>query len=140
MGSLLETKQGHRSIATFDQSKSIVWTQVQVKIVQTAERFLRSAATACRASSSVRLCNFSALWFRSPHFRRRHQFIEDHLSLSLFAGDRDFSTHDWAINELGRSNHERVKRVCQRLVEIGVSAWFDETVMRGDINHTVSLI
>ena len=50
-----------------------------------------------------------------------------------------FLTHDWANDELGRSNHERVKRVYQHLVEIGVSACFDETVMRGDINHTVSL-
>jgi hypothetical protein len=30
-----------------------------------------------------------------------------------------------------------VKRVYHRLKEIGVSAWFDEEAMRGDINHTV---
>jgi hypothetical protein len=30
-----------------------------------------------------------------------------------------------------------VKRVYHRLEELGVSAWFDEEAMRGDINRTV---
>jgi hypothetical protein len=50
-----------------------------------------------------------------------------------------FLTHDWADDELGRSNHARVKRVYHRLKELGVSAWFDEVQMDGDINGTVSV-
>ena len=48
-----------------------------------------------------------------------------------------FLTHDWANDELGRNNHDRVKRVYHRLTELGVTAWFDEEAMRGDINNTV---
>jgi len=49
-----------------------------------------------------------------------------------------FLTHDWANDELGRSNHDRVRRVYHRLKAMGVSAWFDEEEMRGDINGTVT--
>ena len=48
-----------------------------------------------------------------------------------------FLTHDWADDELGRSNHARVKLVYHRLREMGISAWFDEEEMRGDINGKV---
>ena len=42
-------------------------------------------------------------------FFRRRQFIEDVLSLSLsLQATEIFLTHDWADDELGRSNHERV--------------------------------
>ena len=34
----------------------------------------------------------------------------------------------------------QVKRVYQRLTELGVSAWFDEDAMKGDINATVSFL
>jgi hypothetical protein len=50
-----------------------------------------------------------------------------------------FLTHDWGEDELGRSNHDRVRRVYQRLGELGVSAWFDEVQMDGDINEKVSV-
>ena len=49
-----------------------------------------------------------------------------------------FLTHDWANDELGRNNHERVKKVYHRLTELGVTAWFDEEAMRGDINNTMA--
>ena len=51
-----------------------------------------------------------------------------------------FLTHDWADDELGRNNHERVKRVYHRLKELGVPAWFDEEAMHGDVNRTVSFL
>ncbi|KAJ1480460.1 hypothetical protein T484DRAFT_1901078 [Baffinella frigidus] len=45
-----------------------------------------------------------------------------------------FLTHDWGTDELGRDNHDRVKRVYNRLKELGVSPWFDEVHMDGDTN------
>jgi hypothetical protein len=48
-----------------------------------------------------------------------------------------FLTHDWADDELGRSNHARVKHVYLRLKAMGITAWFDEEEMRGDINGKV---
>eukprot|EP00290_Baffinella_frigidus_P005559 CAMPEP_0180116170 /NCGR_PEP_ID=MMETSP0986-20121125/218_1 /TAXON_ID=697907 /ORGANISM="non described non described, Strain CCMP2293" /LENGTH=292 /DNA_ID=CAMNT_0022054911 /DNA_START=199 /DNA_END=1077 /DNA_ORIENTATION=- len=49
-------------------------------------------------------------------------------------GTQIFLTHDWADDELGRSNHARVKHVYLRLKAMGITAWFDEEEMRGDIN------
>eukprot|EP00290_Baffinella_frigidus_P011452 CAMPEP_0180141772 /NCGR_PEP_ID=MMETSP0986-20121125/15136_1 /TAXON_ID=697907 /ORGANISM="non described non described, Strain CCMP2293" /LENGTH=466 /DNA_ID=CAMNT_0022084747 /DNA_START=199 /DNA_END=1595 /DNA_ORIENTATION=+ len=49
-----------------------------------------------------------------------------------------FLTHDWGTDEHGRDNHARVKRVYHRLKELGVSAWFDEVQMDGDINGTMT--
>ncbi|KAJ1491265.1 hypothetical protein T484DRAFT_1775269 [Baffinella frigidus] len=48
-----------------------------------------------------------------------------------------FLTHDWADDELGRSNHDRVKRVYRGLKDMGISAWFDEEELSGDINQKV---
>jgi len=54
-------------------------------------------------------------------------------------GTQIFLTHDWGTDELGRDNHERVKRVHTRLREHGVPSWFDEEEMRGDINQKVGM-
>ena len=40
-----------------------------------------------------------------------------------------FLTHDWGIDEHGRNNHERVKRVNDWLKAHGVATWFDEEKM-----------
>lgn len=48
-----------------------------------------------------------------------------------------FLTHDWGVDELGRSTHARVAHVNTRLKELGVSAWFDEEEMKADINAKV---
>ena len=45
-----------------------------------------------------------------------------------------FMTHDWGQDEVGRSNHERVKRFNALLKERhGISTWFDEDEMSGDV-------
>ena len=49
-----------------------------------------------------------------------------------------FLTHDWGVDELGRSNHERVARVNQALKKRGLKTWFDEEMMRGDINEKMA--
>ena len=49
-----------------------------------------------------------------------------------------FLTHDWGKDELGRDNHARVSEVCKRLKQAGLAPWFDEELMRGDINKTMS--
>ena len=54
-------------------------------------------------------------------------------------GTQIFLTHDWGHDELGRDNHERVKRVHSRLRAHGVASWFDEEEMRGDINQKVAM-
>ena len=74
-------------------------------------------------------------------FFRPRQLSEDFFTLCLSAQETEiFLTHDWANDELGRNNHERVKRVYHRLKELGVAAWFDEDAMKGDINATVIIL
>jgi len=49
-----------------------------------------------------------------------------------------FLTHNWAPDEKGRNNHERVSAVCKYLRDRGFEPWFDEERMRGDINNTMA--
>ena len=42
-----------------------------------------------------------------------------------------FLTHDWGTDELGRPNHDRVKRVNAWLKQRGIVPWFDEEMMEG---------
>ena len=42
-----------------------------------------------------------------------------------------FLTHDWGTDELGRPNHDRVKRANAWLKQRGIVAWFDEEMMEG---------
>ena len=49
-----------------------------------------------------------------------------------------FLTHDWGKDELQRDNHARVSEVCKRLKAAGLTPWFDEDQMRGDIHKTMS--
>ena len=49
-----------------------------------------------------------------------------------------FLTHDWGIDEYGRENHKRVGLINSGLKHAGVSAWFDEEQMRGDINKQMT--
>jgi hypothetical protein len=37
-----------------------------------------------------------------------------------------FLSHDWGIDELGRNNHHRVKRINEKLKAKGINTWFDE--------------
>ena len=48
-----------------------------------------------------------------------------------------FLSHDWGKDELGRSNHDRVKKIFQALKEKGLSLWFDEEYMEGDIDEAM---
>jgi len=44
-----------------------------------------------------------------------------------------FLTHNWAPDELGRSNHDRVAKVFQNLRAQGMKNWFDEEEMGGNV-------
>ena len=44
-----------------------------------------------------------------------------------------FLTHTWQQDELGRNNHERVKKVHHKLKRMGINSWFDEERMHGDV-------
>ena len=44
-----------------------------------------------------------------------------------------FLTHTWQPDELGRNNHERVKKVHHKLKRMGINSWFDEERMHGDV-------
>lgn len=44
-----------------------------------------------------------------------------------------FLSHDWGVDERGRSNHARVAAVNDALKRAGLVTWFDEERMRGDI-------
>ena len=46
-----------------------------------------------------------------------------------------FCTHDWGTDEKGRSNHERVKRLNSLLKNHGLTTWFDEERMTGDVRE-----
>ena len=48
-----------------------------------------------------------------------------------------FLSHDWGKDELGRNNHDRVKRIFQALKQRGLSLWFDEVYMEGDIDEAM---
>ena len=48
-----------------------------------------------------------------------------------------FLSHDWGKDELGRNNHDRVKKIFQALKEKGLSLWFDEVYMEGDIDKAM---
>ena len=81
------------------------------------------------------------------------QFAPDHFSNSMFntLKDKDnmisptrlvefanhatdcFLTHDWGTDELNRDNHARVAKLNGLLKERGFRTWFDEEMMRGDI-------
>ena len=47
-----------------------------------------------------------------------------------------FLTHDWGVDEKRRQNHERVKRLNQLIKEHGISTWFDEEQMTGDVSSS----
>jgi hypothetical protein len=44
-----------------------------------------------------------------------------------------FLTHDWGIDELGRSNHDRVAVINKELKSLGFVTWFDSDRMTGDV-------
>ena len=44
-----------------------------------------------------------------------------------------FCTHDWGTDEKGRNNHERVKKLNSLLKNYGLTTWFDEEKMTGDV-------
>ena len=48
-----------------------------------------------------------------------------------------FLSHDWGKDELGRNNHDRVKRIFQALKQRGLCLWFDEVYMEGDIDKAM---
>ena len=48
-----------------------------------------------------------------------------------------FLSHDWGKDELGRNNHDRVKRIFQALKQRGLCLWFDEVYMEGDIDEAM---
>ena len=48
-----------------------------------------------------------------------------------------FLSHDWADDELGRNNHQRVQKIFKALGKRGLSLWFDEVYMKGDIDETM---
>ena len=49
-----------------------------------------------------------------------------------------FLAHDWGEDEQGRKNHARVSKVCAALKRAGLSPWFDEDRMSGDINKAMA--
>eukprot|EP01031_Cornospumella_fuschlensis_P014535 gene14535-17750_t len=83
----------------------------------------------------------------------------DHFTVSLFNSIKDYSTgvipparlmkftseatdcfltHDWGKDELGRDNHARVGRLNGLLKARGFRTWFDEEMMRGDIQQKMA--
>jgi hypothetical protein len=46
-----------------------------------------------------------------------------------------FLTHDWGTDELGRSNHDRVKVIHRLLQALGLRTWFDEEAMHGNVKE-----
>ena len=48
-----------------------------------------------------------------------------------------FLTHDWGI-DAAHTNHERVKKVKHALDASGLTCWFDEEKMRGDVNKQMT--
>jgi WD40 repeat protein len=44
-----------------------------------------------------------------------------------------FLTHDWGIDELGQSNHDRVAIINKELKSLGFVTWFDSEKMTGDV-------
>eukprot|EP01031_Cornospumella_fuschlensis_P025379 gene25379-30646_t len=82
----------------------------------------------------------------------------DHYTLSLFNPIKDqsevispvrlllfasaakdcFLTHDWGKDQLGRDNHARVGKLNGLLKERGFRTWFDEEMMRGDIQQQMA--
>ena len=44
-----------------------------------------------------------------------------------------FLTHDWGTDEAGRDNHQRVSRINKALQQAGLTTWFDEERLVGDI-------
>jgi WD40 repeat protein len=44
-----------------------------------------------------------------------------------------FLTHDWGIDELGRTNHDRVAAVNKELKSMGFVTWFDSEKMTGEV-------
>jgi len=51
----------------------------------------------------------------------------------LSAPTHAFLTHDWGVDENGRSNHARVSTFNAALQAMGIDTWFDEERMRGNI-------
>ena len=49
-----------------------------------------------------------------------------------------FLSHDWGIDELGRSNHERVGKVAAELEARGLHVWLDDNEMHGDVNKRMA--
>lgn len=49
-----------------------------------------------------------------------------------------FLTHDWGQDELGRSNHELVSRMNKELQARGLSTWFDEERLEGQLDQLMA--
>lgn len=49
-----------------------------------------------------------------------------------------FFSHAWAVDELGRDNHQRVERLLGALRRLGWSTWFDEHNIGGNMDASVA--
>jgi hypothetical protein len=49
-----------------------------------------------------------------------------------------FLSHDWGVDELGRDNHERVKKIKLMLEKRDIICWLDEDQMTGDIQDKMA--
>ena len=49
-----------------------------------------------------------------------------------------FLAHDWGVDEQGRSNHARVSRINDALQRRGITTWFDDEQMDGQIIQKMS--
>jgi len=59
------------------------------------------------------------------------------LDVSMFKHDV-FISHNWGVDEHGRDNHERAKRLNEALQRAGFTTWFDEEKMRGNIRQQMA--
>lgn len=51
---------------------------------------------------------------------------------------RLFLSHAWAVDEKGRNNHARVRRVKRALEARGYETWFDDDRIGGNLEHSVA--
>jgi len=49
-----------------------------------------------------------------------------------------FFSHDWRIDSQGRNNHERVRTIVKKIQKYGLTTWFDEEDMNGNIDAAMA--
>ena len=76
------------------------------------------------------------------NFFNFNDFADDHGTISLedifkiFAVKTDvFLTHDWGVNQF---NHKRVSKINKALQSRGITTWFDDEQMEGDIKSKMT--